>query len=56
MAGEDRNLRECESYVQEYDIQRVLKDCIVQVSFINFHVIDINLYEVSFILNIALYK
>jgi len=31
MAGEDRNLRECESYVQEYDIQRVLKDCIVQL-------------------------
>jgi len=31
MAGEDRNLREGESYVQEYDIQRVLKDCIVQL-------------------------
>jgi len=31
MSGDDKNLRECESYVQEYDIQRVLKDCIVQL-------------------------
>ncbi|KAM4030335.1 LOW QUALITY PROTEIN: cAMP-dependent protein kinase type I-alpha regulatory subunit [Anomaloglossus baeobatrachus] len=28
---EDRSLRECEQYVQKYNIQQLLKDCIVQL-------------------------
>lgn len=28
---EEQSLRECESYIQSHNIQRVLKDCIVQL-------------------------
>lgn len=28
---EEQSLRECENYIQTYNIQRVLKDCIVQL-------------------------
>ena len=28
---EEQSLRECEEYVQRYNIQQVLKDCIVQL-------------------------
>ena len=28
---EEQSLRECESYVQKHDIQKILKECIVQL-------------------------
>lgn len=28
---EEQSLRECENYIQSHNIQRVLKDCIVQL-------------------------
>lgn len=28
---EEQSLRDCESYIQTHNIQRVLKDCIVQL-------------------------
>lgn len=28
---EEQSLRECEAYVQEHNIQQILKDCIVQL-------------------------
>lgn len=31
MPEEEQSLRECESYIQSHQIQRVLKDCIVQL-------------------------
>jgi len=30
-ANDEQNLRECENYVQEHEIQKVLKECIVQL-------------------------
>ena len=28
---EEQSLRECEAYVQKHDIQKILKECIVQL-------------------------
>ena len=29
--NEEQSLRECEAYVQKHDIQKILKECIVQL-------------------------
>ena len=34
---EEQSLRECEEYVQQHDIQKILKECIVQLCVVRPH-------------------
>ena len=35
--NEEQSLRECEEYVQQHDIQKILKECIVQLCVVRPH-------------------